>query len=103
MLFFYFSLYSCAGASILRITYGVTSEEENAYYVKLADLAMQSFIEGTHHGSYMVDYFPFLKYIPCVYPLHSEILLVNLRIGFGSVGSWRGVQTESSYLGSTRF
>ncbi|KAK7460412.1 hypothetical protein VKT23_009132 [Stygiomarasmius scandens] len=59
---------NCAGASILRITYGVTSEEENAYYVKLADLAMQSFIEGTHHGSYMVDYFPFLKYIPSWVP-----------------------------------
>ncbi|KAK7460413.1 hypothetical protein VKT23_009133 [Stygiomarasmius scandens] len=57
-----------AGASILRITYGMTSEKKKAYYVKLADLAMQSFIEGSNHGSYMVDYFPSLKYIPSWVP-----------------------------------
>ncbi|THU99939.1 cytochrome P450 [Dendrothele bispora CBS 962.96] len=53
-----------AGAMILQITYGITSEEEKAYFVQVADLANQSFIAGVNHGSFMVDYFPFLKHIP---------------------------------------
>ncbi|KAK7460408.1 hypothetical protein VKT23_009129 [Stygiomarasmius scandens] len=56
------------GASILRVVYGITSEEEKAYFVKLVDQAMESLIAGANHGSFMLDYFPFLKYIPAWAP-----------------------------------
>jgi len=55
---------SYTGASILRVVYGITSEEEKAYFVKLVDQAMESFIAGANRGSFMLDYFPFLKHIP---------------------------------------
>ncbi|KAK7460409.1 hypothetical protein VKT23_009130 [Stygiomarasmius scandens] len=59
---------SYTGASILRVVYGITSEEEKAYFVKLVDQAMESFIAGANRGSFMLDYFPFLKYIPAWVP-----------------------------------
>ncbi|THU84948.1 cytochrome P450 [Dendrothele bispora CBS 962.96] len=57
-----------AGAMILQITYGITSEEEKAYFVQVAEIANQSIIASVNHGSFMVDYFPFLKYIPSWFP-----------------------------------
>jgi len=70
------SFASYAGASILRVAYGITSEEEKAYYVKLASLATESFIAGSNHGSFMVDYIPSLKYLPCMC-IQNQIRLVS--------------------------
>jgi len=81
----------------------MTSEKEKAYYVKLADLAMQSFIEGSNHGSYMVDYFPSLKYIPCLFSSYLKDLRVGLNVSLDSMGSWCRVQATSGDLGSVRF
>ena len=57
-----------ASAVILKITYGYTVAESNDWYVALADAAVQPLSRAAIFGTYMVDYLPFLKYIPSWMP-----------------------------------
>ncbi|THU78085.1 cytochrome P450 [Dendrothele bispora CBS 962.96] len=62
---FYFPWYeSHAGSIILRLVYGMTTQSELNTFVELASLATESAIATMNHGSFIVDYFPLLKYVP---------------------------------------
>ncbi|THU99940.1 cytochrome P450 [Dendrothele bispora CBS 962.96] len=57
-----------SGSIILRVSYGITSQEEKDYYVVLANRAIQGLIQAVNHGSFLVDFFPLLKYVPSWVP-----------------------------------
>ncbi|THU76327.1 cytochrome P450 [Dendrothele bispora CBS 962.96] len=57
-----------AGSTILRAVYGMSTQEELDDYVGLAHLAAESLIATMNHGSFFVDYLPWLKYIPAWFP-----------------------------------
>ncbi|THU78086.1 cytochrome P450 [Dendrothele bispora CBS 962.96] len=57
-----------AGSIILRIVYGMTTQEEMNDYVQIAYLAAESLIATMNHGSFFVDYLPWLKYVPAWFP-----------------------------------
>ncbi|KAF5335273.1 hypothetical protein D9758_016229 [Tetrapyrgos nigripes] len=57
-----------SGNIILRVTYGMTSEEDQDFYVKLVHRAIEPFHAAFNHGTYLVDYFPPLKHIPAWFP-----------------------------------
>ena len=58
---------SFAGGVILRITYGYDVTPRNDEYVRLALAAGGPLLQVVHAGSYLVEYIPALKYIPCEY------------------------------------
>jgi len=45
----------------------MTTQEEMNDYLKLVETAAASVHETTNHGSFLVDYFPWLKYVPGKY------------------------------------
>ncbi|KAF8810286.1 cytochrome P450 [Phlegmacium glaucopus] len=57
-----------AGAIILRISYGYEAKEKDDPFVTLADEAMQQFSLAAAPGSFLVDIFPPLKYLPAWFP-----------------------------------
>ncbi|KAF5343467.1 hypothetical protein D9758_011861 [Tetrapyrgos nigripes] len=57
-----------AGSVILHATYGVVSPKDKEYYVDLAHRAMTSVLQAALHGTYLIDYFPLLKYVPNWFP-----------------------------------
>ncbi|KAF5344737.1 hypothetical protein D9758_015298 [Tetrapyrgos nigripes] len=57
-----------ASSIILRVVYGITSQEDRDHYVRLADRAVQGIVHTGNHGSFLVDYFPLLKHIPTWMP-----------------------------------
>ncbi|KAK1232695.1 hypothetical protein PQX77_004171 [Marasmius sp. AFHP31] len=61
-----------AAAIILSVTYGITVDEEvdphGDNFVTLADKALTGLAQAGIFGTYMVDYLPFLKYIPAWFP-----------------------------------
>ncbi|THV03635.1 cytochrome P450 [Dendrothele bispora CBS 962.96] len=57
-----------AGSIILRVVYGITAQEDLNDYVRLAYLASESLIATMNHGSFFVDYLPWLKFIPAWFP-----------------------------------
>ncbi|KAK7437041.1 hypothetical protein VKT23_018857 [Stygiomarasmius scandens] len=57
-----------AGSIILRVSYGMTSQEDKDYYTVVANRAIQGLIQAANHGSYLVDFFPLLKYVPSWFP-----------------------------------
>ncbi|THU84630.1 cytochrome P450 [Dendrothele bispora CBS 962.96] len=59
---------SHAGSIILRLVYGMTTQSELNTFVELASLATESAIATMNHGSFIVDYFPLLKYVPAWFP-----------------------------------
>ena len=59
--------HSFAGGVILRITYGYDVTPKNDEYVRLALAAGGPLLQVVHAGSYLVEYIPALKYIPCEY------------------------------------
>ncbi|THU92071.1 cytochrome P450 [Dendrothele bispora CBS 962.96] len=60
---------SYAGSTILRIVYGMSTQEELENYVELAHLASESLNATMNHcGSFFVDYLPCLKYMPAWFP-----------------------------------
>lgn len=58
---------SFSGGIILRITYGYDVTPKNDEYVRLAQAAGGPLLQVVHAGSYLVEYIPALKYIPCEY------------------------------------
>ncbi|KAK7440788.1 hypothetical protein VKT23_016865 [Stygiomarasmius scandens] len=63
-----YHVHNHAGSIILRIVYGMTTQEELDDYAKMAALAAESMNESLNHGTFFVDYFPILKYIPAWVP-----------------------------------
>ncbi|KAG0708961.1 cytochrome P450 [Suillus ampliporus] len=57
-----------AAAIIMRISYGHEVSDQGDIYVTLADEAMQAFGMAGIFGSFLVDYLPFLKYVPACMP-----------------------------------
>jgi hypothetical protein len=55
------------GSIILRVTYGITKEEDLDFYVNLVDKAAEGNAATLRHGNFMVDYIPLLKYVPGKY------------------------------------
>ncbi|TFK24849.1 cytochrome P450, partial [Coprinopsis marcescibilis] len=50
--------------TILKVTYGVEDSEDVKYYLKLLEEALAPIIRAAIPGRYLVDIFPFLKYVP---------------------------------------
>ncbi|KAF9015058.1 cytochrome P450 [Cyathus striatus] len=57
-----------SGSIILWLVYGYKIQPENDYYVRLVDEAVRGLGQAVHAGSFLVDYLPFLKYIPAWVP-----------------------------------
>ncbi|KAE8146925.1 cytochrome P450 [Aspergillus avenaceus] len=58
-----------AGAVVLKLTYGYTIEPHaRDPLVDLADVAMQYFSLVGRYGDWLVDFVPFLKYLPAWFP-----------------------------------
>ncbi|KAF5359067.1 hypothetical protein D9758_004799 [Tetrapyrgos nigripes] len=57
-----------ASSVILRATYGIASPKDKEYYVELAQRAVTPILHAGIHGTYLVDYFPLLKYVPSWFP-----------------------------------
>ena len=73
---------------VLRITYGYDVAATNDEYVHLAEAAGGPLLQVVHAGSYLVDYIPALKYIPCEY-LVSQLSVAPSRSPLpGSLVSW---------------
>lgn len=66
-LIFIYAYISFSGGIILRITYGYDVTPKNDEYVRLAQAAGGPLLQVVHAGSYLVEYIPVLKYIPCEY------------------------------------
>jgi cytochrome P450 len=57
-----------AGAIILRISHGYELQGDNDPFVDLADKATEQFSLSTAPGAFLVDFMPFLKYVPAWVP-----------------------------------
>ncbi|GJJ11033.1 hypothetical protein Clacol_005264 [Clathrus columnatus] len=56
------------GASILEVTYGIQAASEKDPFLILSETTIQQVIEAGLPGTYLVDIFPVLKYIPSWFP-----------------------------------
>ncbi|KAK1220842.1 hypothetical protein PQX77_016362 [Marasmius sp. AFHP31] len=57
-----------AGYIILKIVYGYELRETNDPYLRLVLDATEGFVAASNHGSFWVDYFPLLKFVPAALP-----------------------------------
>ncbi|KAF4613493.1 hypothetical protein D9613_007521 [Agrocybe pediades] len=53
-----------AGSVILSVTYGIQTQRDNDPFVKLSEAGIKPVLEAVVPGTYLVDTFPILKYIP---------------------------------------
>lgn len=51
----------------MKVAYGITIEDNDSY-VENAKLALAGLAEAGHPGSFLVDMFPIMKYIPGWFP-----------------------------------
>jgi len=56
------------GATILMISYGYKVTSEKDPLVRIAEEAMLGFAKASEPGAFLVDRFPFLKYLPSWFP-----------------------------------
>ena len=62
-------LISAFTSTILKLTYGMNiSEGNDSDYVRVSELVMAAFAEAGHPGSFLVDLFPSMKFIPAWFP-----------------------------------
>jgi len=59
---------SAFAATILSVTYDITVKDSDDPYITTAEIALDGFSEAGIPGSFVVDYLPFLKYIPSWMP-----------------------------------
>ncbi|KAJ7781981.1 cytochrome P450 [Mycena maculata] len=57
-----------AGMVILSTAYGIDIEPENDPYIDISEKTQVSISRITKQGAYLVDHFPFLKYVPEFFP-----------------------------------
>ena len=55
------------GATIMKVTYGIDIQESNDLYIQVAEQA-KGVDEAGVPGTYWVDLFPILKYVPSWFP-----------------------------------
>ncbi|KIJ46265.1 hypothetical protein M422DRAFT_165543 [Sphaerobolus stellatus SS14] len=53
-----------AGAVIMEVTYGIHVKEEDDPYLMAAEVSLKAFGEAGVPGTFLVDIFPWMKYIP---------------------------------------
>ncbi|RDX49051.1 cytochrome P450 [Lentinus brumalis] len=56
------------GAIVLMISYGYQPQEENDPLIRMADEATEQAAEVAQPGAFLVDVFPFLRYVPTWFP-----------------------------------
>ena len=56
--------HSHSGSIILKVVYGYETTAQQDDYVELANKAVKSLSRAVHVGSFLVDFFPVLKYVP---------------------------------------
>jgi hypothetical protein len=59
---------SLSAATIMSITYGIDVQESGDPYISLADDALKGISEAAVLGTFWVDLFPSLKYLPSWLP-----------------------------------
>ncbi|EKM59173.1 uncharacterized protein PHACADRAFT_191492 [Phanerochaete carnosa HHB-10118-sp] len=57
-----------AGATILRVSYGINAQPEHDHYLEIMEEAVHSLVEVGNTGAYMVDLIPALRYLPSWMP-----------------------------------
>jgi len=50
---------------ILRIIYGIETQEDQDHYSSLVGRAAVGIANTAKFGDYLVDYLPWLKWVPC--------------------------------------
>ncbi|KAF9450386.1 cytochrome P450 [Macrolepiota fuliginosa MF-IS2] len=55
-------------STIIKVAYGITVEEENDPLVTNADISLKGIAEAGNPGSFLVDLFPIMKYVPDWFP-----------------------------------
>ncbi|TFK41062.1 cytochrome P450 [Crucibulum laeve] len=60
-----------AAAVVLNLSYGHQIAQDGDDYVQLADKAIAGLAQAGIFGTYLVDYLPFLKYVPAWFPFAS--------------------------------
>jgi len=53
---------------ILSVAYGIPIKESDDPYITIAEIALNGFAEAGIPGTFLVDYLPFLKYVPSWMP-----------------------------------
>jgi len=62
-------LYSSTfSATIMSVLYGISVGESDDPYISRAEVALEGFAAAGVPGSFMVDFFPVLKYLPSWFP-----------------------------------
>ncbi|GJJ06098.1 hypothetical protein Clacol_000287 [Clathrus columnatus] len=56
------------GAMVLESTYGLSIKTENDPYIEVGEKALELFADISTPGAYLVDIFPFMKYVPAWFP-----------------------------------
>ncbi|KAM5539733.1 hypothetical protein V8D89_006546 [Ganoderma adspersum] len=56
------------GSSIMRVVYGLEVDEEPVDYLKMAEDTMAIFSETLQPGKYLIEFLPFLRYLPSWVP-----------------------------------
>lgn len=59
---------SFAGAAILQVVYGYTASEGKDSLIEKVDESMAQFSELLKFGTYLVDFFPWLRFVPEWFP-----------------------------------
>ncbi|KAF8994704.1 cytochrome P450 [Cyathus striatus] len=57
-----------SGEIIISITYGLEVQPSNDPYIQMAEAGVQPLLEASVPGAFLVDTFPFFKYIPSWFP-----------------------------------
>ncbi|KAF5366012.1 hypothetical protein D9758_006591 [Tetrapyrgos nigripes] len=57
-----------AASIILYTTYGITEKEDMDAFIELVNNAAESINATAIHGSFLMDYFPLLRYVPAWFP-----------------------------------
>lgn len=70
---------SHSGSVILRVVYGYEVQPGNDFYVGLADEAMRGLVQAVNVGSFMVDFLPVLKHIPCMPMISLPLMNSTLK------------------------
>ncbi|OBZ67818.1 O-methylsterigmatocystin oxidoreductase [Grifola frondosa] len=55
-------------ATVLKIAYGINIPDNDVVYTTMAEEGLKGIVEGLVPGTFWVEYFPFLRYIPSWFP-----------------------------------
>ena len=59
---------STFAATAMKISYGIDVQESDDAYISVADESLAGFNEAAVLGTFWVDFFPLLKYVPSWFP-----------------------------------